>query len=358
MAFDRAGAVPIRPWETPPPSTLAARPARPLSTATTALLLLAITAVGAALRFVRLDVPTLWGDEVATFGRVIGTFDELMKRLVNEGFVPLHYVAYWALGKLLPLTPANMRLIPAVTGTLMIPAAFFLARQMTTRRVALLAALLVSVSAYGLIYSRDAKMYMPNWLFVTLATGCLLHHLRSKAWWSWGGWALAGALGAATHATALLMLAVWPLMLLTHEGRRRRAHRRLPRVVLPRLQPLHRAHRHRPRRHRRRRGHRPRIRQVEAQRTGVDRPVQQGPDRLATHPQLRDQLPSRRTVAPRGDGPRRLRPQLDAHVVRPGRVGGDDGDRGLPAAGRAAVATRTNSAPRPPGEGGRVRAAG
>src|SRR5205823_5698962 len=58
------------------------------------------------------------------------------------------------------MSPLAMRFVPALCGTLMIPAMYFLTIQIASRRTALLAAALTCTSAYLLNYSRDAKMYM------------------------------------------------------------------------------------------------------------------------------------------------------------------------------------------------------
>src|SRR5689334_12565636 len=95
------------------------------------------------------------------------------------GFAPLHYELYWWIGHhVAKLTPIVMRLVPAISGTLMVPAVYFLARQLVSIRTALVAALLATVSAYLLVYSRDAKMYMPFWLMCTLSMGCFVWWLR------------------------------------------------------------------------------------------------------------------------------------------------------------------------------------
>ena len=210
------------------------------------LWLLLITAVGGVLRFSSLDAPPVWGDEAMTFSRTIGSYGELLGVLREDGFTPYHYELTWWLrqgcplpwptgnlvwadlwspggkdapwhdwqvplpevtawqtvGGGVPLTPFYLRLVPAICGTLMVPAVYFLAAQMARRKVALVAALFACCSAWLLNYSRDAKMYQQSWLFVTLHLGCFLWWLRLRrqrrysrpAWWLWvaGGIAMTG----------------------------------------------------------------------------------------------------------------------------------------------------------------------
>lgn len=141
---------------------------------------------GAALRFAWLDHPALWGDEAATFGRVSGTFAELCDILRYDGFAPFHYELYWWLHTHFLMTPFMLRLVPAIAGTLMIPAMYFLGRLLTNRKAALWVALFTACSAWLLNYSRDAKMYSEFWLFGTLNYACLVWWFRRKtgiAWW-------------------------------------------------------------------------------------------------------------------------------------------------------------------------------
>ena len=70
-------------------------------------ILFAITLLGGVLRFSFLDRPALWGDEAFTYSRVCGDYREMLDVLAYDGFPPLHYEAYWALGQWKPLTRAN-----------------------------------------------------------------------------------------------------------------------------------------------------------------------------------------------------------------------------------------------------------
>ena len=180
--------------------------------------LLALTAFAAVLRFWRIDQPTFWIDEGFTYWRVSGSYKDLVDILQLDGFTPLHYEIYWVIGQFTSLSPFFMRLVPAVAGTLMVPAMYFLARQIGSRRLALLVAAFVACSAYMLNYSRDAKMYMHTWLFAALHLGCLLWWLRTRLTLAWLCWVAAGLAMGGTHATSLVLLSIQPVMLLTARG--------------------------------------------------------------------------------------------------------------------------------------------
>ncbi|HEY0008259.1 MAG TPA: glycosyltransferase family 39 protein, partial [Tepidisphaeraceae bacterium] len=222
---------------------------RALRRLTPILLLLLLTLIGGVMRFTALDKPIIWGDEALTFGRTGGTYEQLLNQLADDSFTPLHYEMIWWLGQGLPywgeiktetgermirqqdgtrrleqvtlrrfepthrlipegvvLTPAMLRLWPAIAGTLMIPAIYFLARQMFGPRIALTAALLVCFNAYLLNHSRDAKMYMPFWLMLTLNVACLMWWLRVRTTRAWLCWVGCGIAMMALHALGAFAL--------------------------------------------------------------------------------------------------------------------------------------------------------
>jgi hypothetical protein len=207
------------------------------------LVLVTLTLLAGVLRFSALDRPTIWGDEAATAGRVIGSYQELLDQLADGSFTPLHYQAVWWIAQGMPywgevttddnsqkktftpteriveggirMTPFYMRLIPAIAGTLMVPAIYFLSRQLFGPHVSLLAAGLACVSAYLLIYSRDAKMYMPFWLLCTLNVACLMWWLRVRSLTAWLCWVIAGAAMMGYHALGTWVLVINVLIALT-----------------------------------------------------------------------------------------------------------------------------------------------
>ncbi|MEM8873517.1 MAG: glycosyltransferase family 39 protein [Planctomycetota bacterium] len=185
------------------------------------LALFGITLLAAGLRFFMIDQPAIWGDEAATWSRVCGTWDELLEQLGEDGFVPIHYEIYWLLHQWLgELTPFTMRLVPAIAGTLTVPAIWWVGRQLLGPRTGLLAALLLACSAYMLVYSRDAKMYALLWFFVTVHVGCLLAWVRTRDRLWWWAWVLAGCAMLGTHAPSMFILPVDAVIIAASSWRR------------------------------------------------------------------------------------------------------------------------------------------
>ena len=191
------------------------------------LVLLGLTALAAFLRFWRIDSPCLWGDEALTYSRICGSLRDLIDILRNDGFTPIHYLLYWWIAQGLPvgdrplvaggitMTPLAMRFIPAVAGTLMVPTIYMLARQMLSIRTSLVAAALACCSAYLMVYSRDAKMYMPAWWLMSLAMACGLWWMRTRLRVAWLSFVAAGLAAVGYHATMGIPLALLPLILIT-----------------------------------------------------------------------------------------------------------------------------------------------
>ncbi len=204
-----------------------------------------ITLLGGVLRFYELGEPRVWLDEALSFSRVCGTWDQMFAILRNDGFMPLHYMLTWLLAQVTYLTPGMLRLIPAVCGTIMVPAMYLLARQMTGRKQAMLAALLTACSAYLLSFSRDAKMYVQAWSFATLFAALVLmwmrpgrtrrtsevegglksgvqgHGERDKArrwWWQcllWPAWVISGTAAVWFHGSAMVVVGMAVVFMLT-----------------------------------------------------------------------------------------------------------------------------------------------
>lgn len=211
-----------------PPQAAEVRPVGPFIRRHGVMLtLLGLTALGGVLRFYRIGIDPLLGDEARTFMRINGSYRELLPTLQTDGFPPLFYELYWWIGQGMPVgsfrlipggvyfTPFMMRLVPAICGTLMVPVMYFLARQLLGKRASLLSAAFASCSAYLVFFSRNAKMYMPVWLFIAMNMACFLWWLRAHSRVSWLAWVASGVLMAGTHVTGLIVLALQPLFLLS-----------------------------------------------------------------------------------------------------------------------------------------------
>ncbi len=180
----------------------------------------AITLVGMYLRFFRIGYQSYWFDEGHTIERIAGSSQEMFRSLAKGQAFPPGW--YWLLREwqrfLIDMgakpydsfSPGALRFIPALFGTLAIPAMYFLARQFTDKRGALLVMALTAVNPYLIYYSRDIKMYMALWFFIIWNTIFFFRWLSTyrHAWFWWPLFTLTGVAAMLLHTAAALMLVV------------------------------------------------------------------------------------------------------------------------------------------------------
>ncbi len=112
--------------------------------------------------------------------------------------------------------PYHLRMLPAIFGTLTVPAMYFLARQFTDRRGALLVMLLAAVNPFLIYYARDIKMYAAFWFFVVLNSALFFQWQTTRKHLIWFPlYLITGVLMTSLHAMAWAMVALHLIFLLT-----------------------------------------------------------------------------------------------------------------------------------------------
>ena len=186
------------------------------------LWLAAIVVVAAALRLFRLGVDPLWHDEVFELLQVEDFWGTLLTGANVSSHPPL-YIVMMKAAELLGLhaTEWGVRILAALIGIATIPAAYLVVSRLFTRRLALVTAAIVAVSAFHIVHSQDAK----NYILLPL-TGTLLVYACLRAWETGGRWwpvyTLAAALAFYSQAFAvplLVMLNGWYLVMIVREKR-------------------------------------------------------------------------------------------------------------------------------------------
>ena len=126
----------------------------------TILVVSALLILGGALRFYRLSGRSLWLDEILVWDFSGGTsIGAVVRRLsAVPSLMPLHFVISWIIRRFGD-SEIWLRLVPAVAGTLSVPAMFLLARDLFGRRTAVIAALLVAVAPFLIWYSQENAAY-------------------------------------------------------------------------------------------------------------------------------------------------------------------------------------------------------
>jgi len=186
------------------PSELTARRA--------AWLVVALTVLGALLRFPRLGHQSLWLDELYTRWLAGLEFRQMLDEIPRSERTPyLFYVVEWATAKLTGSSEAGLRALSAVAGTLTIPCAYAAGTRLVSRRSGLVVALLVTVNPLLGWYSQEARAYALVTLLLTAGLACWAS-AREGSGVALAGWALLSALAIATHYFAAFVVvpeAVW-----------------------------------------------------------------------------------------------------------------------------------------------------
>jgi mannosyltransferase len=187
--------------------------------------LAAITAAGAALRFAGIGDQSFWYDEYQTTVHIshgfVGTLREVATGIERE--LPLYFVCAWVWERIFGGSEAALRSLSAVAGTLTIPVAYAVVRELASRRAGLIAAAIVAVNPFLVWYSQEARTYAVLVLVCSLSFLFFLRVLSEPGSRTLAGWSIFSALAVTTHYFAWLFVAVeatWLLAALAAERRR------------------------------------------------------------------------------------------------------------------------------------------
>ena len=133
-------------------------------------LLLVFLLLAIALRLLRLGFQPLWWDEGYSVWFATQPLAQMLALTAQDIHPPLYYALLHGWTLLLGTSPAVLRLLSVVVGTLTIPFIYLAARRMLARRAALLATLLLTINPLHVYYSQEVRMYG---LVALLGTGIL-----------------------------------------------------------------------------------------------------------------------------------------------------------------------------------------
>lgn len=181
----------------------------------------AVLAIAALARLWDLGRRSLWTDEASTWTASSGSLGELLRFcLTQDASPPLHYVLtsfalHFGEGE------AQLRLVSALASLAIVWLVYRFSRLYAPRTESTMAAALVALSPYQVMYAQEARTYMTVAAWMTLAT-----YLFARAVWHgrarlWPFYALALAAAFYTQTIGLLAAgAHGALILLSTEGRR------------------------------------------------------------------------------------------------------------------------------------------
>lgn len=130
--------------------------------------IIALTALGLLLRIYHLDFNCIWGDELYTLMFSSTSLMNIWSSFMTDCHPPLFYwIEHFIL--LIGQDENFLRIIPAIFGSLSIPAIYFAFREVFNENISFISALLLTVSPFHIYYSQEARMYT-MWLFIFLVS--------------------------------------------------------------------------------------------------------------------------------------------------------------------------------------------
>jgi hypothetical protein len=183
-----------------------------------------LTALGVAVRFASLGLQSYHHDEVITAARVIpGSFIHMLREVkASESNPPLYYALAWGWAKIFGTGEVGLRSLSALFGAATVPVAFFIGRELASRRAGLIAAAIVAVNPMLIWYSQEARSYAPLVFFGAVSLVFFARSLRTRDGRDLAFWALASALALCSHYFGVFAVgieAVWLLVALRDRWR-------------------------------------------------------------------------------------------------------------------------------------------
>ena len=186
--------------------------------------LAALTVLAAGLRLATIDVQSFWFDEALTVKLLRLPLADMVALIPDTELTPpLYYVLAWPWARLFGTGETALRGFSALIGTLTVPIAYAVGRELAARRTALVIAALTAFNPLLIWYSQETRPYA---LFVLLGALGLLLFLWAAArrdTASLVGWAAVSVLALLTHYFAVFVIVPQGLWLLrTWAGTRAR----------------------------------------------------------------------------------------------------------------------------------------
>jgi mannosyltransferase len=201
----------------------------------THLMVLLLAGLAFGLRIWNLTGQSLWRDEVDALRFSLQPLGRLAQLFVTPGHNgPLYYLVLRPWLHLAGQSEFALRYFSLLWGVLCLPLLYRVARHLGSRRSALVAALLATVSPYLVWYSQEGKMYSLVTALTLAATLVWLNALsRGGPGWRWVVYAVLVTSSVYVHFLAVLMLPVHGLLAWPHRERRRPALLTLAALALP-----------------------------------------------------------------------------------------------------------------------------
>jgi uncharacterized membrane protein len=181
-----------------------------------------LSLLAAGLRFATLGVQAYHHDEIVTVSRILPSgFPEALDAVgYSESTPPLYYALAWLWAQLAGTSEFGLRSFSALTGVAVVPVAYLIGAELSSRRAGIAAAALVAVNPMLLWYSQEARAYSLLVLLCAISTLYFVRALDGGRKRDFRAWGIASGLALATHYFAVFLVAGQALWLLRRQGRR------------------------------------------------------------------------------------------------------------------------------------------
>ncbi|MEM7033826.1 MAG: glycosyltransferase family 39 protein [Chloroflexota bacterium] len=146
-----------------------------------------IIVLGVGLRLFQLGTQSLWFDEAISYLAASLSPFEILQNPVQSSHPPLYYLALHSWRGIMPDTDAGVRALSVFWGTLLIPTSYLLAKTLFPQRnTAIVAAILVAVAPFQIIYSQELRMYTQVMVLVTCGVYAYWQGRQGRhgVWWA------------------------------------------------------------------------------------------------------------------------------------------------------------------------------
>jgi len=171
--------------------------------------LLVLIVVAAVLRLATIGEQSFWYDEAYTPVHVLhASLGATLHTMVHtENTPPVWYVLIWAWSRMFGIGAVALRTPSALAGVATVAVAWYIGRELGSRRTAIVLAAIVTFDPLFVWYSQEARAYALFALFAALSLWTFLRAWREPTAREFAGWAAASVLALGTHYFAAFLVA-------------------------------------------------------------------------------------------------------------------------------------------------------
>ena len=163
-----------------------------------------VLGVATIIRFTGLEKRDFWYDEAFTGIAVKETWQGMFSMITNDVHPPLYYASLKIFSSFFDYSVVGIRIYSAIFGVLAIWAIYLFAKELFSKRAAIFAAILATVSPIAIQYSQEARMYSMLVALTIFAAYFLVRALKTEEQKYYILWGIFVSLSALTHYMGII----------------------------------------------------------------------------------------------------------------------------------------------------------